>query len=287
MSISVKTRKTLWAKSGNRCAICKKELVLEKDPFDVVLNLGEECHIISSQENGPRHENLSNFDYDQVDNLVLLCCNDHKMIDERIDFYPKADLKKIKEDHEKWVSNTLDSPKEKSKKEESVQENLLAFLVNKNQKIASMKYSTEALYQLESLDATFLEVENLKQHIKKFINLSNSIAPDLNIILRDNEHHICDVMVNGYSLLCQFYQAYGNMALNSYLLFAIVKGYFQVNGQSDPFNPVTRQELIRLEVSCDNTGKIVWRNKENKEQYFESEKIADIWLDKFLRKAIK
>ena len=27
MAITSKTRKELWAKSGNRCAICKKELV--------------------------------------------------------------------------------------------------------------------------------------------------------------------------------------------------------------------------------------------------------------------
>jgi hypothetical protein len=287
MSISVKTRKTLWAKSGNRCAVCKKELVLEKDPFDVVLNLGEECHIVSSQNNGPRHEIIPNFDYDQADNLILLCCNDHKMIDERVDFYPKTDLKNIKEAHETWVRNTLDNPKEKITKETSVQENLLAFMVNKNQKIASMKYSTESLYHHKSLDLAFSEAEKLKQHIKQFISKSNSMAPEINIVNRDNQHHICDVMLNGYTLLCQFYQAYGNMALNSYLLFAIVKGYFDENGRTDPFNPVTKQELIRLEISCDNMGKIVWRDKQNKEQYFESEKIADIWLDKFIRKSLK
>jgi hypothetical protein len=287
MSISVKSRKTLWAKSGNRCAVCKKELVLEKDPFDVILNLGEECHIISSQENGPRHEPIPNFDYDQVDNLILLCCNDHKMIDERVDFYPKTDLRKIKEEHEAWVRNTLDNQKEKTTNETSVQESLLAFMVNKNQKIASMKYSTEALYRHESLDAAFAEVEKLKHYIKDFIAKSNSRAPDISMTARDNQHHLCDIMLNGHSLLCQFYQAYGNMALNSYLLFAIVKGYFDENGRSDPFNPVTKQELIRLEVSCDNTGKIVWRDKQNKEQYFESEKIVDIWLDKFIRKALK
>ncbi|MFD2943284.1 HNH endonuclease [Flavobacterium notoginsengisoli] len=287
MSISVKTRKTLWAKSGNRCAICQKELVLEKDQFDVILNLGEECHIVSSQDNGPRHEVIPNFDYDQTDNLILLCSNDHKMIDERVEFYQKNYLKIIKEKHEAWVRNTLDNPKEKITKEISVQENLLAFMVNKNQKITSMKYSTEALYHPKSLDLAFTEVGELKQHIKDFISKSHSMAPDLNIIARDNQHHICDVMLNGFSLLCQFYQAYGNMALNSYLLFAIVKGYFDKHGRSDPFNPVTKQELIRLEVSCDNTGKIVWRDKQNKEQYFESGKIADIWLDKFIRKSLK
>jgi hypothetical protein len=41
MAISDKTRKSLWAKSGNRCSICKIELFSEKDAD--VFNIGEEC----------------------------------------------------------------------------------------------------------------------------------------------------------------------------------------------------------------------------------------------------
>ena len=77
MAISNKDRKNLWAKSGNRCAICKTELfnkTVNTDEF----NIGEECHIISSQKRGPRYKELEN--YDTSDNLVLLCRNHHKVI---------------------------------------------------------------------------------------------------------------------------------------------------------------------------------------------------------------
>lgn len=80
MGISDKTRKNLWAKSGNRCSICKTELFSGQKNEDE-FNIGEECHIISSKQNGPRYKsNLDN--YDTYDNLILLCRNHHKEIDE-------------------------------------------------------------------------------------------------------------------------------------------------------------------------------------------------------------
>ena len=47
MAITSKTRKELWAKSGNRCAICKKELVNQISEDDGSFIIGDECHIIS------------------------------------------------------------------------------------------------------------------------------------------------------------------------------------------------------------------------------------------------
>ncbi len=87
MAISEKTRKMLWAKSGNRCAICKIELITEQKT-DSNLNIGEECHIISSKSKGPRHKPNLN-DYDTFDNLILLCRNHHKEIDTLIDSFPE------------------------------------------------------------------------------------------------------------------------------------------------------------------------------------------------------
>ena len=107
MSILDKDRKHLWAKSGNRCAICKQELFLSnrnKESF----NVGEECHIVSRQTNGPRH--IDNYqDYDSYENLILLCRNHHKMIDDKsnISTYSVEKLHRIKERHEKWVSESL------------------------------------------------------------------------------------------------------------------------------------------------------------------------------------
>ncbi len=77
----------LWAKSGNRCAICKIELITEQKT-DSNLNIGEECHIISSKSKGPRHKSNLN-DYDSFDNLILLCRNHHKEIDTLIDSFPE------------------------------------------------------------------------------------------------------------------------------------------------------------------------------------------------------
>jgi hypothetical protein len=106
MAISTKTRKNLWAKSGNRCSICKTEL-LSTSPGKDKLNIGEECHVISSQENGPRHKSGIK-DYDSYDNLVLLCRNHHKEIDELTDTYTEELIRYIKQNHENWVTNTLD-----------------------------------------------------------------------------------------------------------------------------------------------------------------------------------
>lgn len=111
MNISDKDRKQLWAKSGNMCAICKRRLFLPNEEGQEY-NIGEECHIISKTPNGPRHmSNLRN--YDTYDNLILLCCEHHKEIDDinNICLYPPKRLYEIKDKHEKWVHDTLQQEK--------------------------------------------------------------------------------------------------------------------------------------------------------------------------------
>lgn len=105
MAITDKTRKRLWAKSGNRCSICKRELFANKDN-ETDFNIGEECHIISNKKNGPRHKpNIE--DYDLYDNLILLCRNHHKEIDELTDTYTEELLRYMKQNHEIWVQETI------------------------------------------------------------------------------------------------------------------------------------------------------------------------------------
>ena len=107
MAISDKTRKMLWAKSGNRCSICKIELFSNEDGKET-LNVGEECHIISSQKSGPRHKD-GVLDYDNYDNLILLCRNHHKEIDELTETYEEELVRYIKQNHENWVNTTLNN----------------------------------------------------------------------------------------------------------------------------------------------------------------------------------
>ena len=115
MAISERTRKSLWAKSGNRCSICKTELFSNKQDTEE-FNIGEECHIISSKPNGPRHKpNIE--DYDLFNNLILLCRNHHREIDELTDTYTEELLRYIKLNHEKWVRTTINNAIKSDKQE--------------------------------------------------------------------------------------------------------------------------------------------------------------------------
>lgn len=105
MAITDKTRKLLWGRSGNRCAICRIELVHDKEN-NINLNVGEECHVVSSRALGPRHRQLEH--YDTYENLLLLCRNHHTEIDQNVIKYPEKELERIKALHEQWIKETID-----------------------------------------------------------------------------------------------------------------------------------------------------------------------------------
>lgn len=108
MSISDKTRKILWGRSGNRCAICKNELVIDSTEQDDESVIADECHIISSKPNGPRHDPSYPEDkLDSYDNLILLCRTHHKMVDDQSATYTTNILRQMKSNHEVWVSQKL------------------------------------------------------------------------------------------------------------------------------------------------------------------------------------
>lgn len=111
MGITDKTRKILWGRSGNRCAICKCELVMEASPNDDKSIVGDECHIVAREAGGSRGD--SSFPVDQLDsysNLILLCKKDHKIVDDQPNEYPVEKLKQIKHKHFEYVRRGLEPP---------------------------------------------------------------------------------------------------------------------------------------------------------------------------------
>ena len=110
MTISARSRKLLWGRSGSRCAMCRRELIMSGTPADDESIIGDECHIVSPVLGGPRHN--AEFPRDKLNNhanLLLLCKVHHKLIDDQQSEYTAPRLAKIKADHEKWVSEQLDS----------------------------------------------------------------------------------------------------------------------------------------------------------------------------------
>lgn len=109
MSISDKNRKRLWAKSGNRCAISKIELVSDPTGESDESIIGEECHICARNPGGQRYnDKIDNSDLDSYDNLILLSRNYHKIVDDNPTYYTAERLWYIKKVHEEWVRATLD-----------------------------------------------------------------------------------------------------------------------------------------------------------------------------------
>lgn len=130
MPLSDKTRKALWGRSGNRCAICKHELVIDATDQDDESVVGDECHIVSAREKGPRHDpSYPKDNLDSYENLILLCRTHHKMVDDQQDTYTVDILRQMELNHEAWVSQKLtDKQKPKPLRLLRVKKNIPPFL---------------------------------------------------------------------------------------------------------------------------------------------------------------
>lgn len=108
MTIADKTRKVLWGRSGNRCAICRQKMFVDETELDAESVVGDECHIISGAPNGPRHDpNFPAEEINEISNLLLLCRVHHKMVDDQYETYSTELLRSIRSNHEKWVESKL------------------------------------------------------------------------------------------------------------------------------------------------------------------------------------
>lgn len=101
--IKDKEIKKLYGNSAGRCNLCSMNLC-EDD-----VQIGEMAHIIAKSQNGPRGNTLP---VDNTyDNLILVCPNDHKIIDKNPLEYPPEKLKQIKKEFEELILKKLDLSK--------------------------------------------------------------------------------------------------------------------------------------------------------------------------------
>jgi hypothetical protein len=108
--ISAKTRKILWAKAANHCAMCKHTLVEDEGILTGHFVIGEECHIIAQNVDGPRFDpTVSTSLLHSYDNLILLCPTCHTKIDKNVKKYTVARVKELKQNHEAWVHQRLNT----------------------------------------------------------------------------------------------------------------------------------------------------------------------------------
>ena len=101
--------KQLFAHSGNSCAYpkCKNGLIQDNTV------IGEICHIKATRPNGPRYDPEQTPDErHSYSNLILLCANHHKIIDDDPEAYTVERLLKLKEEHTSRFAVTSDKEAE-------------------------------------------------------------------------------------------------------------------------------------------------------------------------------
>lgn len=108
MTISMKTRVMIWGRAAHRCSWCKKLLEIDDGCIKQPSLVGEIAHIVAEKEDGPRGDrNFSVQERNSYENLLLLCLEHHKLIDDNPVEYPVSDLKEMKQRHEEWVRKSL------------------------------------------------------------------------------------------------------------------------------------------------------------------------------------
>jgi hypothetical protein len=84
------------------------ELMFDATETDDPSLVGEAAHMIAEQDDGPRGDPTLPVDRrNKYANLILLCNVHHKQVDDQASFFTVDKLKAIKDEHERWVRQSL------------------------------------------------------------------------------------------------------------------------------------------------------------------------------------
>lgn len=111
MPVSERTSKIVWGQCAARCCMCKKDLLFENS--GVVSSLiGEVAHIVGETNSAARGaSSLSLRKRNEAENLLLLCREQHKIVDDDPATFPVDSLHQIKADHLAWIATSLIKPR--------------------------------------------------------------------------------------------------------------------------------------------------------------------------------
>lgn len=111
-AISIKTRVLLWGRAGHRCSFdgCRRQLVVDATETDDESLIGDAAHIVAESPEGPRGSSeMCLDDRNKYANLILLCKNHHKHVDDQPVTITVETLKAMKQRHEEEVQRALSS----------------------------------------------------------------------------------------------------------------------------------------------------------------------------------
>nr|WP_290227790.1 hypothetical protein [Trichocoleus desertorum] len=176
MAISSQTRRILWRRSGDRCAVCQRRLVMHATESYLESAIGNECHIVAPEPDGPRGNfPLTVEERDDYSNLILLCQIHHQLVDAQPHTYPVDMLKEIKYRHETWIRDTL---KLNPPTVEPTPSPLLLYRMETGiQLISLLRGSHASRFHQDNLDSDRTELaSSFLQNIQEQLNVWDAIA---------------------------------------------------------------------------------------------------------------
>lgn len=104
--ISSRVQKILWTNAGGICSYpgCGKRLIEDETRTGDRSLVGDMCHIVAADPNGPRGDSSIPFEErNSYDNLILLCKNHHKQVDK----HTVKVLREYKNRHEQMIQSQV------------------------------------------------------------------------------------------------------------------------------------------------------------------------------------
>lgn len=131
-----------------------------------------------------------------------------------------------------------------------------------------------------------LSTNEFEELIKIFRNQTDEIlekTENWNLIVRKNRQNGIDLLSYGYQLSIQFY----SNQPKPYLFIALFDGYFNENGQADPFHPVKKISCKRYDFNMNVFDQKGWTNQEGKKEFKTSQKLSEYWIDELMKYSMK
>lgn len=204
MAISDRTRKILWQRSGNRCAVCRCELAMDSTALSSGAIAGYEYLIRSEAVNFDSYTSLTI----EATNLLLLCSAHHTAIRSQSETYSVEHLREIKKLHEIWVQETL-----QVELKASTHEPFMLYRIQTGKYLISMLHDSHAsVFNHDPLEAGY-ETELVNEFfrlVQDHINLWDQLgSPDQTQAETHLDKAIWQLETNGFLVYgCQRQEPY-------------------------------------------------------------------------------
>ena len=108
--VKEKDYKLLYSLSAGRCNICGNSVFIPTSDYSRFVHIGEMAHNVAHSNNLKAPRFIDNSAPDNTyNNLILLCANDHKIVDQDLNKYTVEKLREIKINFENSIVNRLDA----------------------------------------------------------------------------------------------------------------------------------------------------------------------------------